>query len=69
MVAEEPSIEEQLEEYMKTLKVEIVCESKDLREGQRRAVIVKDHKNADRRIIVTRYSGKLYAFLGNCPHQ
>lgn len=30
--------------------------------------MVKDHLDRDRRVIITRCKGKLYSFLGSCPH-
>lgn len=58
-----------MEEYIKELKIVEVCESKDLLEGQRRVVTVKDHKDVERKIIIIRNQGKLYSFIGHCTYR
>ena len=54
---------------MKILKTVDVCEGKELLEGERKTVVVKDFAGKDKKIIVMRSKGKLYAISGICPHK
>ena len=58
-----------LDEYIQKLQTVDVCEGKDLIEGERKVVNVKDHEGRDRKIMVIRLDGKLYSFNAACPHK
>ena len=38
-------------------------------EGGRRLVLVKDYEGEDRKIMILRVKGKLFAISGICPHK
>ena len=54
---------------MKILKTIDVCDGKELLEGEKKVVVVKDFAGKDKKIIVMRAKGNLYAISGICPHK
>jgi hypothetical protein len=59
----------QINEYIKKLQFLDVCEGKELLEGERKVLSVKNQEGKDRQIIIIRLKGKLFAILGSCPHR
>jgi nitrite reductase/ring-hydroxylating ferredoxin subunit len=54
---------------MKKLITINVCEGKELLEGDRKILVVRDQEGKNRKIIMVRSRGQLFAFSAMCPHR